>query len=77
MPLTIFSAALLQTLSFWLSNSIRMTAAIDATGLILAYTVAWVYARYQKTAVWWLLPWLVWMPITFIVKLWALFGAAY
>lgn len=73
-PLSIFSAALLQTLSFWLTNSILMTAVIDATGLVLAYTVAWVYWRYQKVTIWWLLPWLVWMPITFLIKLWALGG---
>jgi tryptophan-rich sensory protein len=73
-PLAIFFVALMQTTSFWLTDSLRMTAMIDATGMVLAYTVAWVYSRYDKVAVWWLLPWLVWMPITLVIKLWALFG---
>jgi tryptophan-rich sensory protein len=76
-PITVFVVALLQTLSFWLTNSLRMTAVIDATGLLLAYTVACVYSRYRKAAVWWLLPWLVWMPITLIIKLWVVFGGVH
>lgn len=71
-PLAVFSAAVLQTLSFWLTSSLQMTAVIDATGLLLSYTVAWVYSRYWKAAVWWLLPWLVWMPITLGLKLWVI-----
>ena len=73
-PLAIFAVALLQTLTFWFTTNIYMTAVIDGTGLLLAYTVAWVYSRYRKTAVWWLLPWLIWMPITFAVKLWLVIG---
>lgn len=75
-PLAIFGAALLQTLSFWLTNSIRMTAVIDATGVVLACTVAYVYGRNARSAVWWLLPWMVWMPITLGVKLWVLASGA-
>jgi tryptophan-rich sensory protein len=71
-PLAILGAGMLQSLSFWLTNSLRMTALIDATGVLLACTVAYVATRYAKTAGWWLLPWLVWMPITLGVKLWAL-----
>jgi benzodiazapine receptor len=71
-PLVIFAVALLQTMSFWLTNSLRMTAVMDATGVVLAYAVAWVYSRYVKSAVWWLLPWLLWMPTTLVIKLWAL-----
>lgn len=75
-PLTIFSAGMLQSFSFWLTNSLRMTALIDATGVLLACTVAYVYSRFVKGAIWWLLPWLVWMPITLSVKLWALVHGA-
>lgn len=71
-PLAVFTAAFLQTLSFWLTTSIHMTAVLDALGLLLAYTVAYVYARYDRRAVWLLLPWLVWMPITLGFKLWVL-----
>ncbi|MFV9505480.1 MAG: hypothetical protein AB4911_13070 [Oscillochloridaceae bacterium umkhey_bin13] len=70
-PLGIFGVALLQTLSFWLTNSIRMPAVIDATGVLLACTVAYVYSRYAWAATWWLLLWVVWMPITLGFKLWA------
>jgi tryptophan-rich sensory protein len=76
-PLVIFGAGMLQNLSFWLTNSIRMTALIDATGVLFAYTVAYVYTRYAKMAAWWLLPWLVWMPITLSIKLWALAHGAH
>lgn len=74
MPLVVFGAAFLQTLSFWLANSIHMIAVMDATGVILAYMVAWAYARYARVAVWWLLPWLLWMPVTLAVKLWTLYS---
>jgi translocator protein len=73
-PLVVFAVALLQSMSFWLTNSLRMTALIDATGVVLAYTVAWIYSRYAKSAVWWLLPWLLWMPTTLVIKLLALMG---
>lgn len=71
-PLVVFGAALLQSLTFWLTTSLHMTAVIDATGVVLAYTVAWVYGRYCPAAVWWLLPWLAWMPMTLLIKLWAI-----
>lgn len=71
-PIAVFAAALLQTVFFWLTNSVRMTAVMDLTGVLFACTTAWVYSRYRKVAVWWLVPWLLWMPITFAVKLWAL-----
>lgn len=71
-PLVVFAAAFIETLLFWATDSLRMTATIDVIGLTLAYTVAWVYSRYEKAAVWWLIPWLVWMPFTTAVKLWLL-----
>ena len=76
-PLAIFGGAFLQTLSFWLTNSLRMTAVVDATGVLLAYTVAWVYWRYRPATLWWLLPWLTWMPITLGIKLWALWNGGH
>ena len=71
-PLSIFAAALLQTLMFWFTDSLRMTAVIDATGILFACVVAWVYSRYSTAAVWCLMPWVVWMPVTLGIKLWAL-----
>lgn len=75
-PIAVFTAAFLQTLSFWLTNSIRMTAVLDALGFLSAYTVAYVYARYDQRAVWFLTPWLAWMPITLGFKLLALLRQA-
>ena len=68
-PLLIFVVSLVQGFTFWLSQSVRMTQIIDGTGLMLAYTTAWIYSRYSKAAALWLIPWLLWMPFTFILKL--------
>ena len=73
-PIAIFIAGYLNTFSFWLTNSMQMTAVLDAIVLSLAYTVAYVYYQYDKRTLWWLLPWLLWMPFTFAVKVWAVFG---
>ncbi len=68
-PILLFTVSLLQGFTFWLSQSVQMTQIIDGTGLMLAYATAWTYSRYSKAAVLWLLPWLLWMPFTFILKL--------
>jgi translocator protein len=73
LPLLIFAAVFLQNLSFWFTNSLRMTATMDATEMLWAFTLAWVYYRYSKPASRWLLPLMVWMPITFVIKLWTIF----
>lgn len=73
-PFAIFTAGFLSTLSFWLTNGIHMTAVLDGIVLMLACTVAFVYFQYDKRTIWWLMPWLIWMPITFAFKLWAVTG---
>jgi benzodiazapine receptor len=70
LPLLLFCVLLLQNLSFWLSNTVRMTTVIDATGLFLSYTLAYSYYRHSKAAALWLLPLLIWMPITLTIKIW-------
>jgi len=70
LPLALSAVAFLQNLSFWLSRSLGTTVAIDAIGLVLAYFTAWVYSRTSRAAATWLLPWLVWMPITTVLKFW-------
>jgi translocator protein len=74
LPLVIFGAVFLQNLSFWFTNSLRMTAIMDATGMLWAFTLAYVYSRYSRYASWWLLPLMVWMPITLTIKLWTIFS---
>lgn len=66
--LLLFAVAFIQNLTFWLSNSLLTTALIDTLGLGLAYAAAWAYGRCSRAAAWWLLPWLVWMPLTTIYK---------
>lgn len=68
-PLAVLVAGFLQTTLFWLSDSLRAVAVADATGVLLAVTTVWVFSRYSRAAARWLLPWLVWMPITLILKI--------
>jgi translocator protein len=75
-PLVIFAAGLLQAQAFWLTNGLHMTAVIDALVLLIAYTVAYVYYQFDRRTLWWLLPWLLWMPTTFAIKLWTLSSGA-
>ncbi|MEM8535918.1 MAG: TspO/MBR family protein [Chloroflexota bacterium] len=74
LPLLLFVVSLLQGLSFWLSDTVRMTTIIDATGLLLSYAVAYAYSRHSRAAVLWLLPLLIWMPITLALKIWLWVG---
>jgi benzodiazapine receptor len=73
-PLAVLIAGFLQTTAFWFTDSIQSTAVTDATGLLLAATTVWVVSRTSLTAARWLLPWLVWMPITLTLKLLVLAG---
>lgn len=68
-PLVLFAASFIQGLTFWLSNNVQMNSVIDMTGLGLAYIVAWVYGRYSRRALYWLIPWLIWMPFTTLLKI--------
>jgi tryptophan-rich sensory protein len=71
-PLALLAVGYLQTNLFWLSDGLRSVAAADATGVLLATVTTWVFARHSRAAARWLLPWLVWMPITLTVKIIAL-----
>ncbi|MDJ0755157.1 MAG: tryptophan-rich sensory protein [Ardenticatenaceae bacterium] len=70
LPLLLFGVSLIQGFTFWLSDTVRMTTVIDGTGLLFSYTLAFVYYRHSKSAALWLLPLLIWMPITLILKIW-------
>jgi tryptophan-rich sensory protein len=71
-PIAMLCASFLITLTFWLSNSLHMTATLDAINLILAWTTLWVYSKLSKPAALYLLPWAIWMPVTLTLKLLAL-----
>ncbi|HEV2781561.1 MAG TPA: TspO/MBR family protein [Actinophytocola sp.] len=68
-PLAVLVAGFLQTMLFWLSDSLRAVAVADATGVLLAGTTVWVFSRYSRAATAWLLPWLLWMPVTLAIKI--------
>ena len=68
-PLAVLTAGFLQTHSFWLTDSLRTTAVLDAIGVLLAVTTWWVTRRQSRVAARWLLPWLIWMPVTLVLKL--------
>ena len=65
-------AGFLQSIAFWFTDSLRSTAVMDATGVLLSITAAAVLALTTPSAAAWLLPWLVWMPTTLGIKLIAL-----
>lgn len=68
-PLALLVVGFLQTNLFWLSDGLRSVAAADATGLLLAVVTTWAVARQSRAAAWWLVPWVVWMPVTLAVKI--------
>ncbi len=70
-PLTVFAVTFVCNLSFWLTNSIWMTAVIDGINLSLAMMLAVVFYQYEKMTLWFLFPLLVWMPTTLGFKIWA------
>lgn len=53
----------------------RVTAMMDVLGLCGSYALAFVFRRIDRATMWWLLPLLIWMPVTTALKL-ATLGAA-
>ncbi|WP_425148227.1 tryptophan-rich sensory protein [Deinococcus sp.] len=43
---------------------------MDANGVVTTYALGWLYSRYEKATLWWLLPSLIWMPLTLGLKAW-------
>jgi len=69
LPLALLAVSYVHTNLFWLSDGLRSVAATDATGLLLAAVTTWAFARQSRTSARWLVPWLVWMPITLAIKI--------
>jgi tryptophan-rich sensory protein len=46
----------------------RVTAMLDAFGLVCAYVTAWAYRRADPRTLGWLAPLLIWMPTTTLLK---------
>ena len=68
-PLALLLVGFLQTFTFWFTDSLRSTAVIDATGVLLAVAAWSAVRRHSRAGARWLLPWVVWMPVTFAVKI--------
>ncbi|GHF54497.1 tryptophan-rich sensory protein [Deinococcus metalli] len=68
--LNVLGALFFLPLSNLTANSPAVLTLLDANGLIGAYAMAWLYTRHEKRALWWLLPYLVWMPLTLGLKTW-------
>jgi translocator protein len=43
---------------------------MDASAFLLSYALAWAYGRVTRTALWWLVPLLLWTPVTLLLKIW-------
>lgn len=72
LPLALLAVSYVHSNLFWLAEGLRSVAGTDATGLLLAAVTTWAFARQSPAAARFLLPWLVWMPITLAIKVIAL-----
>jgi translocator protein len=43
---------------------------MDANGVFSSWITFWLYTRYSKQAGWFLLPLMIWMPLTLLLKIW-------
>lgn len=68
--LNVLGALFFLPLSNITANNPAVLTLLDANGLIGTYALAWLYTRYDKQALWWLLPYLIWMPLTLGLKTW-------
>jgi hypothetical protein len=71
-PIAVVITGFVATLTFWATNSLRMTATLDAINALFAATSTWVVAQHSRNAARYLVPWAAWMPITLSLKLYAI-----
>jgi translocator protein len=69
LALLVVAATLVQTTSFWLTDSLRSTAVIDATGVLLAGLSLAAAILAGGGGALWLTPLAIWMPITLGIKI--------
>lgn len=43
---------------------------MDANGVVGSWIIFWLYTRYSKQSGWFLVPLLLWMPVTLLLKIW-------
>lgn len=68
--LNLLGALFFLPISTLTANSPAVLALMDANGLVATYALAWLYSRYDRRALWWLVPYLAWMPLTTALKVW-------
>lgn len=68
-PLIVLAVGFVQSTLSWFTDSLLATAVTDATGLLLAVAATAIVRAYSRVAARWLLPWLIWMPLTFAIKI--------
>lgn len=68
--INVIGALFFLPLSNLTANNPGVLTLLDANGLIGTCALAWLYSRYEKATLWWLLPYLIWMPLTLGLKAW-------
>lgn len=64
------SAALFLPISALVGGTPAVLTLMDLNGLIAVYALAWLFSRYSRPAALWMLPYLIWMPVTTALKFW-------
>jgi len=52
------------------NNNPAILSLMDASGIIFLPLTIWIYGRYSKTALLWLIPIFIWGPFTLFIKVW-------
>jgi tryptophan-rich sensory protein len=68
--LNLLGALFFLPISTLTANNPAVLALMDANGFVATYALAWLYGQYDRAAVRWLLPYLIWMPLTTTLKTW-------
>ena len=50
-------------------NPVGLTL-MDTSAFLLSYALAWTYGRIARLTLWWLVPLLLWTPLTLLLKIW-------
>ncbi|MFF5174242.1 tryptophan-rich sensory protein [Micromonospora sp. NPDC000089] len=64
------SSALFLPIASLVGGEPSVLTLMDLNGVIAVYALAWLFSRYSRPAAAWLLPYLVWMPLTAALKIW-------
>jgi translocator protein len=68
--LTLISNTLFLPIANLSGGNPAVLSLMDANGVVSSWVIAWLYTRYTRAAGLWMLPLLIWMPITLALKIW-------